>query len=78
MPFVFPSNLVHAEVAESMLHMLAVIHNWSDTRVISAGELSLAATGFECYGESITCKLKSRGIVDTILIQGHDYTGGMV
>ena len=77
-PFIFPNNLVHEDVAESMLHYLFKIHEWTDTRVVAAGELSLAAAGFECYGYSQTLKIKSRGDVDTRLIQMHDYGGGMM
>lgn len=75
MPFIFPNHLVHKDVAKNMQSFLNREHQWSDTRVVSAGEIS--PFGVECYGKSSTLGVESRKYEDSRLIQFHDYGIGI-
>jgi len=84
LPFIFPDNCVHSEVAKYMTNMLlnerpedrlreveAVSGGFINSLVIGGGKSS-------CYGESESMKLKSRGDQDAALISTFDYLHGIV
>lgn len=76
MPFVFPSHMIHDEMAKSIKHNMAMIHQWMDTKVVSAGEISIESAS--CYGKSETLNIGSRGELDAQLIMYHNYGVGMI
>jgi hypothetical protein len=82
-PFIFPDNCVHSEVAKYMTNMLRRKRpdgRMRDIEPVSAGfmhSLSIGEKG-ACHGESETLKLKSRGDQDAALISTFDYLHGLV
>lgn len=76
-PIIFPSSLVHSEVAEHMQHLLLREHGVTSIAV-AAGDLNLAGFNLNCSGKSITLNLDSREGVDSALISTHDYYHGVV
>lgn len=52
----FPKKLVHFEVARRKGH------------VISAGFIRVTENGFECYGESESLEIRSRGNTDSAML----------
>lgn len=74
-PFVFPEMCVHLLVANAMTTMLASMFEGAVITPLSAGSLSSTAFDDECYGESESLKLASRGIEDSRLIRTCDYGG---
>lgn len=74
-PIIFPSALVHADVAQAVIMIPAM----AAYKLVSAGEVNLAMKfgnkfmALTCGGESETLKLKSRGEMDAEIIAGNDY-----
>ena len=71
LPIMFAQALVHKD----MFDMLK--GKDSTTTIISAGFIDSIEIGAECHGKSISLNVKSRGTVDTALIQMHDYFHGL-
>ena len=71
-PIIFPSTLVHLDVAKVMSKVVGT------SKVTAAGELSSLDIDATCHGESTTIGIKSRGEVDSRLIAAYDYSFGMV
>lgn len=71
-PVMFPNCMVHIEVARSLV--AGQVLKGNPIKVVSAGEY--CPFNGACSGESTTLMVKSRGDIDTKLIQTHDYTGG--
>lgn len=69
-PIVFPSHMVHKDVAEAM-----IAGPLAGYTVHSAGEVS--PLSMECFGKSTTLGVKSDGDADTLRIQMNDYGGAM-
>lgn len=74
-PFVFPSLLVHAQVAEALLPMLCADHG-CEPPIVSAGEVSLYSDDIQCSGGSETLGVSSLGYEDSILLRMNDYAIG--
>ncbi len=72
MPFVFPKEMVHQDVAEHVENICAD-HLWKMVGVISAGDISL--DGVFCSGRSVTCGVKSREDTDNKLFEIYPYGG---
>ena len=82
-PFIFPDNCVHSEVAKYMSRMLRMERpdgRLRDVEPVAAGFIHSLAIGEKgaCHGESETLKLKSRGDQDAALISTFDYLHGIV
>jgi hypothetical protein len=77
LPFIFPDKLVHCEVARVMVNLLRDQYPLSPVEPVSAGFLSSMDFDCECFGESETLHLKSRGEVDSALIAMYDYGAGL-
>ena len=76
-PFVFPNNLVHANVAKVMCLLISLMHLKRDVLVTSAGDVNSTDFTGECSGKSDTLNLKSaKG--DTNLLSMNDYGAGML
>lgn len=73
-PFIFPNELVHQDVAVAMQRHLAKDHEL-DTYAVSAGDFC-PITGI-CSGGSETLDMESRGDEDTRLIAAIDYGAGL-
>ncbi|MCK5296236.1 MAG: hypothetical protein KAJ75_05040 [Alphaproteobacteria bacterium] len=61
-PVLFPKYLFHDIVAEKF---------GKNIKVVSAGKVKLDNGKLECYGESTGLKIKSRGAVDTDIVEKH-------
>ncbi len=68
-PIIFPKVIAHIHMAESTIRLLAFEHEWTDTKVISAGSISLF--DLKCYGRSSSLDIDSRGHEDTMLIKAY-------
>lgn len=68
-PIIFPSTLVHSEVAKALCKLEGL-----SSRIVGAGELSIKTTG--CHGESTTLGIKSKK-GDTEIINTYDYAHGL-
>ena len=82
LPFIFPNNCVHKDIADCMTQMLIEDRPKGCSRVVrvvSAGEISSMTLGGRgaCHGNSTTLKVESRGDVDSALIQTYDYLHGI-
>jgi hypothetical protein len=77
-PIIFPSFLIHSNIAKSIKHNLAMNHNWMQSEVVSAGELNFLGAEPNCSGASETLGISSRGAVDDQLITMYDYNHGIV
>lgn len=73
-PIVFPSLLIHSEVAESIQHSIKINHGW-DSVPIAAGDF--CPIDCHCSGRSTTLNLDSRGKKDSALIHMNDYGSGL-
>ena len=74
-PFIFPNNLVHANVYEYSAHMLKREMKLSNLKCVAAGFFSVS--NHQCSGESETLGVKSRP-GDSGFIQFFDYHHGIV
>jgi len=79
-PFIFPASIVHSEMEMSIHRMLR--RERADGRLrelntVSAGFLSSFEFTGNCYGDSKSIGVGSRGMEDTLLIQSIDYTHGV-
>lgn len=74
-PCVFPSFLVHREVA-SQFKAALVRHGYSNVSFVSAGEVSLFGTGIHCHGRSETLNVFADE-KDGKIIEMYDYLGGL-
>ncbi len=77
-PIIFPSALVHSDVADAMIKSLEVTAKGRTISVDSAGELSLFGTDFVCHGSSETLGICANSERDTQIIKMNDYGGGLV
>ncbi len=75
LPFIFPDKMVHKDVAEALITSQRQALPDMDFEVIAAGETTLMSHG--CDGESTTLKIKSRGDVDSVLINNFPYFHGI-
>lgn len=67
----FNEHLVHADVAQAMLPCIALSYSVpvEDVRVLGAGFIhDTHVLGAECYGESDSLNVKSRGALDAKII----------
>lgn len=69
LPFIFPSELVHKEIATVLKNLTEL----SEARVVNSGEISVYSV--QCYGRSQTLDAKA-GENDNDIIEGHDYFHG--
>ena len=76
-PIIFPDELVHEDVANSLHHVLLEHYGQKENSVISAGFISVGLI-LSCHGRSETLGIESRGIVDETLIRQYDYMHGLV
>lgn len=76
-PIIFPDMMNHDNVAESIKHNLGMNHDIAETKVVSAGFITMNNTGVQCHGKSETLKIKSRGKEDSIIINTYDYMHGI-
>lgn len=72
-PFIFPKNLVHRQVASYIGPMLRL--QFETVRAINAGEYD--PTSGVTSGRSTTLNLESN-VDDGMIIQCYNYTGGIV
>ena len=72
----FNEHLVHADVAETMRPMIATSYSVAveDVRVVGAGFVRDTLLGVECYGESDSLNIKSRGEKDSFVLNWHGST----
>lgn len=68
-PIIFPSSLVHSEIAKALCKVSGL-----SSRIVGAGELSIVTTG--CHGKSTTLGIGSKKD-DARIINNHDYSFGM-
>lgn len=68
-PIIFPSTLVHSEVAKALCKISGL-----SSRIVGAGELTIRTTG--CHGKSTTLKIGSKSD-DTKIINTYDYSFGI-
>lgn len=68
-PIIFPSMLVHSEIAKALCKVSGL-----SSRIVGAGELSIITDG--CYGKSTTLKIGCKPN-DTKIINNYDYSHGM-
>ncbi|WP_339844362.1 hypothetical protein [uncultured Halopseudomonas sp.] len=73
-PVIFPDALVHADVAEAITKLPEL----ATAKPVAAGFLSSLGLEAECYGESETLQIKSRGDLDSSRICMLDYSHGIV
>lgn len=76
-PIIFPNNLVHDHVAKAVGLLLQLMFIQSKVTVTSAGEVNSMDFAGECYGDSESCGVKSKGVEDTQLIKLNDYGAGV-
>lgn len=80
-PIIFPDELVHAYMFEAVRGMKVMLgHNrWArpylGAKAVSAGEITVAG---HCHGGSETLQLKSRGNIDTNIVNAFDYLKGLL
>jgi len=74
LPIIFPDALVHADVAEAITKLPGLY----TATPVSAGSLSSLELETQCYGDSQTLDLKSRGDLDSGRICMLDYSHGIV
>lgn len=74
LPVIFPDALIHKEIADAI-----VAHNADlKLRPIAAGQCNSLEMLCQCYGESTTLGMRSRGNIDSKLIAAMDYLHGIV
>ena len=72
-PFIFPNMLVHAHVAKVTSLLISMMYPAYQVTTTGAGELNSMDFDGECYGESTTLNIKSKGVEDTQLVRMSDY-----
>jgi hypothetical protein len=74
-PIIFPSHLVHEDVANAVIGVLrdARPKDGHTAAAISAGDVTIFDA--ECAGRSETLAMESRGRIDKLLITTGQYTG---
>lgn len=77
-PIIFPAFMIHADVAKYIKHQLAMEHETTNVKTVSAGELNLFGAELNCSGFSETLNIKSRGVEDTQLLSMYNYTHGVI
>lgn len=75
MPVIFPERMVHAEVAQYIIHMNRMTEK-ATVRPDSAGFVSL--TDCKCHGESESLGIKSKPERDSAVLLRSDYGGNWV
>jgi hypothetical protein len=84
LPFIFPNELVHADVATDLAAAIRSTHIDERrpgavlTSVVSAGFISSLSIEGGCHGASETLKIASRGKQDDDLIKTLDYMHGII
>lgn len=71
MPIIFPSTMVHAEVAKAVEGLFP-----PGMEVVSAGDINLVMSDIHVSGQSATLNLDSRP-EDAAIIKMHDYLQGL-
>jgi len=71
-PVIFDKSLIHKDMATYVMRSMGLTMRCS-CRVISAGQINIAT--HECWGESETLELKSRGELDTEVIRKVESSG---
>lgn len=74
LPIIFPDAFVHADVAEAITKLPGLC----TATPVAAGSLSSLELETQCYGDSQTLNLKSRGDLDSSRICMLDYSHGIV
>lgn len=75
-PFIFPNNLIHKEVADAMKPVVkSTFGDPPNVTVVSAGDYAPDFDGC-CSGSSTSLGLKSREEEDDLLISMNDYGAG--
>lgn len=77
LPIIFPSILVHSDVAELMQTHISMTTR-TKTKVVSAGEINLFGGEVLCSGKSTTLNISSRKDIDEELIKMYNYFHGVV
>lgn len=73
-PIIFGNNMVHADIAAAFI----AIPGNEAFQPVSAGEVEYSPqSGVCCFGESTTLNLKAHER-DAVIIDLHDYGGGLV
>ncbi len=75
LPVIFPDKLVHRDMAAHVKSVAWATWPRCNVNVISAGEIQLG--GVECFGESETLNVKSRGERDARTIDVYNYFHGI-
>lgn len=77
-PFVFPASIVHRDMAIAMITVMKqTISREGEYKILAGGFInSWELDGCQCYGESTSLNVKSRGQVDDMLLFGHDMDAG--
>lgn len=75
LPIIFPDKLVHKDMAMSARKVAWSTWPCCKVNVVSAGEINL--NGVECFGDSETLKVESRGIRDADTIETYNYMHGI-
>ena len=65
-PIVFPEIIAHADMARNM--------GWKKEDIIGAGIVYVNDDSYNCYGESVSLRVKSRGEEDVKIL--NRYLGG--
>lgn len=79
LPFIFPDAIVHARMFQYMSHQMTMHHGCNSVTCVAAGFLSSVGVGAlgQCYGNSESLGIKSRGEEDDKLMMTLDYTHGI-
>lgn len=75
LPVIFPDKLVHRDMAMNVKTVAWATWPGCRVNVVSAGEIQLG--GVECFGESETLQVKSRGERDARTIDVYNYFHGI-
>lgn len=79
LPFIFPEAVVHSQMKNAMSRLLTFEYKADSVTCVSAGFISSIGVGTvgQCYGESESIGVKSRGPEDDKLLMMLDYTHGL-
>lgn len=80
LPIIFPDEMVHSYMLEAVRSMRCQLENrifrpYALATAVSAGEITVNGN---CFGGSETLGVKSRGNVDSNIVNTFDYMKGMI
>lgn len=76
MPVIFPSTIVHSDMA-LMLSQMIELYGWKNKGVLSAGFLDFGIDSITVHGGSDTLNLENRGQADIDIIESYTFMHGI-